>query len=50
MSNVRTRPMDRPAIDLNTPRSSTATANTVITRKKVRMASITSAFPFDRPT
>jgi hypothetical protein len=44
MSKVRTRPMERPAIFEKGPRSSMAVPYTANTRKKVRMASMITAF------
>ena len=46
---VSTRPMVSPATDLNTPRSSTATAKTVKARKNVRTASMPTALPVLSP-
>ena len=44
-SIVIVSPMARPAITLNAPRGSTAVAHTAHTRKNVRIASKTTAFP-----
>ncbi len=46
---VRTRPIPNPAIDLNAPRSSTAVAKTVNTRKNVSTASSRTARPLVMP-